>query len=135
MQFKAGAPPAFFSPGDPMRYPNLRYGSPDELRYFAMGIPPRDLAYRLRRDERTVKDWLQGRKKIPWWVPEILRLQHMEHHERVRQMGIYKIAPRLGIVSGDVIALATRPAASEPAQDAPQAVTDPYQTRAATMAG
>ncbi len=105
-----------------MRYPNLRYGCSEQLQYFAMGIPTKDLAYRLRRDERTVKDWLQGRKKIPWWVPEILRLQDMEHQERVRQMGIYKIAPRLGIVSGDVITLPARPSFD---QDAPAVVSDP----------
>ncbi len=105
-----------------MRFPNLRYGSPDEFRYYAMGIPPRALANRLRRDERTVKDWLSGKTKIPWWVPEILRLQDMEHQERVRQMGIYKIAPRLGIVSGDVITLPARPSFD---QDAPAVVSDP----------
>ncbi len=118
-----------------MRYPNLRYGSPDKLRYFAMGIPLRDLAYRLRRDERTVKGWLTGQTKIPWWVPEILRLQDMEHHDRLRQMGFHKRATRLGIVSAGVIALPARPAATEPAQDAPQAAVDPYEVRAATKAG
>lgn len=118
-----------------MRYPNLRYGCSDQLQYYAMGIPTKDLAYRLRRDERTIKDWLSGRKKIPWWVPEILRLQDMEHCEQVRQMGIQKIAPRLGIVAGDVIALPARPKASEAHQDAPEVITDPYQTLAATMAG
>lgn len=39
-----------------MRYPNLRYGNPAELAYYAMGwgsIPR--LAKFLRRDERTIK--------------------------------------------------------------------------------
>ena len=61
-----------------MRYPNLRYGNPTELIYYATGIPLPVLARRLRRDERTVKDWLSGKTRVPWWVPELLRLQQME---------------------------------------------------------
>lgn len=68
-----------------MRYPNLRYGNPTELAYYAAGIPIPKLARRLRRDERTVKDWLAGKKRVPWWVPEVLRLQHMEQAQMYRQ--------------------------------------------------
>lgn len=89
-----------------MRYPNLRYGNPTEMAYYAMGRPLADLARSLRRDERTVRDWLSGRSKVPWWVPEILRLRRMEADLRHRQMGMGALAPRLGIVGADVIALA-----------------------------
>ncbi len=68
-----------------MRYPNLRYGNPTELNYYAAGIPPRELARRLRRDERTVRDWLNAKARVPWWVPEVLRLQQMEARDIVRQ--------------------------------------------------
>lgn len=88
-----------------MRYPNLRYGNPTEMAYYTMGVPLPDLARRLRRDERTVRNWLTGRARVPWWVPEILRLKRMEAEIRHRQMGMGQLAPLLGVVSGDVITL------------------------------
>jgi len=91
---------------DTMRYPNLRYGNPAEMSHYAMGVPVAVLAKRLRRDERTVRDWLSGRRPVPWWVPEILRLKHMESDLRHRQMGMGALPTRLGVVSADVIALA-----------------------------
>lgn len=94
-----------------MRYPNLRYGNPTEMAYYAMGVPLPVLAKRLRRDERTVRDWLNAKRRVPWWVPEILRLKHMEADLRHRQMGFGALAPKLGLVSGTVIAL-TQPAKS-----------------------
>lgn len=69
-----------------MRYPNLRYGNPAEFAFYATGIPLPELARRLRRDERTVRDWLSGRARVPWWVPEILRLKRMEAELRHRHM-------------------------------------------------
>ena len=89
-----------------MRYPNLRYGNPTEMAHYAMGVPLAVLAKRLRRDERTVRDWLSGRRPVPWWVPEILRLKHMEADLRHRQMGMGALPTRLGVVSADVITLA-----------------------------
>jgi len=89
-----------------MRYPNLRYGNPTEMAHYAMGVPLAVLAKRLRRDERTVRDWLTGRRPVPWWVPEILRLKHMESDLRHRQMGMGALPTRLGVVSADVVTLA-----------------------------
>ncbi len=90
-----------------MRYPNLRYGNPTELAYYAMGTPLPVLARRLRRDERTVRDWLNARTRVPWWVPELLRLQHLEAGIRHRQMGMGQLATKLGVVGADVITLPT----------------------------
>ena len=88
-----------------MRYPNLRYGNPTEFAYYALGVPLPDLARRLRRDERTVRDWLSGRTRVPWWVPEIMRLRRLEADVRHRQMGMGPLLAKLGIASGDVLAL------------------------------
>jgi hypothetical protein len=90
-----------------VRYPNLRYGNPTELAYYAAfwGDVAR-LAKFLRRDQRTVRDWLSGRARVPWWVPEMLRLKRMEAELRHQQMGMGALAPRLGVVSGNVITLA-----------------------------
>jgi hypothetical protein len=87
-----------------MRFPNIRYGSQAELEYYAMGIPLKDLARRLRRTERTVHDWLTGQAKIPWWVPEILRLQRVEAElqlKRMMWMREYQVRAKLGVVKPD----------------------------------
>jgi hypothetical protein len=68
-----------------------------------MGKSVSDLARMLRRDERTVRDWLSGRNKVPFWVPELLRLRAFEADVRHRQMGMGAMAPRLGIVGADII--------------------------------
>lgn len=87
-----------------MRYPNRRYGNPTELAYYAMFQPLPELARRLRRDERTVRDWISGRTRVPWWVPEILRLKRMEAELRHRQMfwamPDKKPLTKLGVVTG-----------------------------------
>jgi hypothetical protein len=69
-----------------MRFPNLRYGNPTEFAYYAMGRPLPELARTLRRDERTIRDWLSGRARVPWWVPEIMRLKKFEADIMYRQM-------------------------------------------------
>ena len=69
-----------------MRSPNLRYANPAEFAFYATGIAPPELARRLRRDEHTVRDWLSGRIRVPWWLPEIMRLQRMEAELRHRHM-------------------------------------------------
>lgn len=99
-----------------MKYPNLRYGNPTEMAYYAMGIPLADLARMLRRDERTVRDWLSGKQRVPWWVPEYMRLRRMESVERSRQMRM-NADPRLGIVRADVIELAPRQAKKRAADE------------------
>lgn len=71
-----------------MRYPNLRYGNPNEFAYYVQGVPVKDVARRLRRSERSVKNWLDGKEKVPWWIPELLRLQRLEHAHIMRQMNM-----------------------------------------------
>ncbi|MES2163346.1 MAG: hypothetical protein V4476_19505 [Pseudomonadota bacterium] len=86
-----------------MRYPNIRYGNPTELNFYATGIPLPVLARRLRRDERTVKDWLTAKARVPWWVPEVLRLQQMEARDIMRQhmqhVSGYRAARQLAVVT------------------------------------
>ena len=97
-----------------MRFPNLRYGKPAELAHYAMGIPLDQLARTLRRDERTVRDWLSGKTRVPWWVPEYMRQRQMEQADIRRQMHMSSLGPRLGIVRGNVIELAARRPKKEP---------------------
>ena len=91
-----------------MKMPNLRYGDRDEFVFYAAGRSPTDLARLLRRSERTVSDWLTGKARLPWWVPELMRLRQMEARERHRQMGFANLPRRLAIATGDVIHFPTR---------------------------
>ncbi len=87
-----------------MRYPNLRYGNPTELRHYAMAFEsPAALARYLKRSERTVNDWLSGASRVPWWVPELLRLRKWEHDQRVYQMTGRASHARLGVVDGSTV--------------------------------
>ena len=87
-----------------MRYPNLRYGNPTAMQHYAMWYgDTATLARSLRRDERTVKDWLAGRARVPWWVPEIMRMQQAEHAAMVYRMTGRQVAVRLGVVDGPTI--------------------------------
>lgn len=102
-----------------MRFPNLRYGNPTEFAFYCMGRSNADVAKTLRRDERTVRDWLTGRAKVPWWVPEIMRLKRMEMVDRQRQMfgalGDQKRLSALGVVQADtVLQLHRRPEKQKP---------------------
>ncbi|WP_377704940.1 hypothetical protein [Pseudoduganella sp. UC29_71] len=112
---------AFFLGRQIMRYPNRRYGNPTEFQYYVAthGDGIKGVARTLRRDERTVRRWLNQTQKLPWWVPEILRLQRMESAEIVRQMtGHY---PRVLAVVTDEAQLELRRA--EPTKK-PLALTD-----------
>lgn len=67
------------------------------------GRTVKEIAKRLKRSERSVHDWMSGKRKVPWWAPEILRLQHMEWYDRMQQMGVKVPKRKFGIVAGDVI--------------------------------
>jgi hypothetical protein len=89
-----------------MRYPNRRYGNPTAMQHYALwyGTVP-ELAKALKRSERSVRDWLAGKAKVPWWVPEIMRLQKMEHDAMVYQITGRQVSARLGIAgpAGELI--------------------------------
>lgn len=87
-----------------MRYPNRRYGNPSAMQHYALwyGDVPA-LAKALKRSERSVRDWLSGAAKVPWWIPEIMRLQKLEHDLMVYQMTGRQVAARLGVVSDSTV--------------------------------
>ena len=83
-----------------MRYPNLRYGNPTEFQYYVMayGGDLDAVARMLRRDVRTVRDWLNGRARVPWWVPEVMRLRRFEADILSRRNG-YRLDMPLAVVT------------------------------------
>jgi hypothetical protein len=82
-----------------MRCPNRRYGNPLALQQYVDRMGVKGLAKHLMRSERSIQNWITGKKKMPYWVPELLRLQDMEHREIMRQMNIPVIRAQLGIVT------------------------------------
>ncbi|MYM67284.1 hypothetical protein GTP45_10625 [Pseudoduganella sp. FT55W] len=98
-----------------MRYPNLRYGNPTEFAYYVMcygdDIPA--VARLLRRDERTVRDWLSGRQRVPFWVPELMRLRRFETDVYMRQNS-HRRAPALGVVTHEAQLEIRRPDVKKP---------------------
>jgi hypothetical protein len=81
-----------------MRFPNMRYGNPNEFSHYVASIPIKETAKRLRRSERTIRNWLDGTQKIPWGVPEITRLQNQEHFDRMRYMNMVPLLRPVGTV-------------------------------------
>jgi hypothetical protein len=63
-----------------MRFPNLRYGNPTELTFYAQFYPEKERVRRLAR-----------------------QLQRMEHEAMMRQMNIQAMPLQLGLVAGKVI--------------------------------
>jgi hypothetical protein len=89
-----------------MRYPNRRYGNPTEMNHYALWYgSPAELAKALKRSERSVRDWLSGKQRVPWWVPELMRLKKMEHDNMVYQMTGRQLGARLGLASatGEIV--------------------------------
>lgn len=85
-----------------MKNPNRRYGKPGELAYYTIGWSRAELCRYLRRSERSVRDWLSGRSSVPWWVPEILRLNQLERQLRMQQMACARVVPALHAIDGKV---------------------------------
>lgn len=91
---------AFFFGEQHMKYPNRRYGNPTAMAHYALWYgSTAELAKALKRSERSVTDWLSGKTRVPWWVPEIMRLQKMEHDQMVYQMTGRRVAARLGLAT------------------------------------
>lgn len=105
-----------------MKYPNQRYGNPAEFRHYAAGRPIKHLARELRRSERTVHDWLVGRERVPFWVPELLRLRLVDHAQRVREMTWATRDAKFSAAACAAFATSTPCAANDPIAQYPAVV-------------
>ena len=86
-----------------MKHPNSRYGNPLEMAFYRRGLSDEELAHYLHRSTKTIERWRTGREKIPFWVPELLRLREFEYQQRMHQMGIVKEKSRLGLMKDNVL--------------------------------
>ncbi|MCY1297027.1 hypothetical protein D9M69_447700 [compost metagenome] len=63
-----------------------RWANPVEFEHYAKGLPGKALCRLLRRCERTVRDWRSGRRPIPAWAVEALRLHWLESRTMLWEM-------------------------------------------------
>lgn len=76
-----------------MRAPERRWANLAEFEHYAAGLSVRLLCALLHRCARTLRDWRSGRRPIPAWAVDTLRLHTLSTRETLRQM--------TGIVLGD----------------------------------
>lgn len=69
-----------------MRAHDHRWANRAEFEHYAAGLSARLLCALLHRCERTLRDWRSGRRPIPVWAVERLRLHAMETRETLRQI-------------------------------------------------
>ncbi|MQQ99253.1 hypothetical protein [Glaciimonas soli] len=86
----------FFVQKENMKCPNLRYARDGYFKYYVDIYGAKAIAEQLFKTERTIKDWYEGKKKIPFWVPELLQLRDKECYRELQQMNIR--SQKLGIV-------------------------------------
>lgn len=71
-----------------MFHPNRRYGNPAAFRALVAGLSIKQISRLLHRHPRTITDWYTEKRKVPYWVVELLELRYRSHLEQLRQMGI-----------------------------------------------
>lgn len=76
-------------------------------------------------------NWLSGTHKMPYWVPELIRLQNMEHAEMMRQMGMQALPKRLGKVTQTGTVLAFKPREIDTPADIQQTIEMTTATQSA----
>jgi len=86
-----------------MKYPNQRYGNPQEFIFYCRGKPIEIIAKRLKRSTKTIERYISGKTKIPWWINEYLRMADAEQNLRLQYMTNNKVLSKLGVVRGELI--------------------------------
>ena len=71
-----------------MFHPNRRYGNPGAFRALTTGLTVAKIAKLLHRHPRTIRDWINERRPVPYWAVELLELRHAAYAEQLRRMGI-----------------------------------------------
>lgn len=61
-----------------MKNPSRRWVSANEFEMHTAGLPRKHLCRLLRRCDRTIRDWQTGRRPIPAWTLDTLRLREFE---------------------------------------------------------
>ena len=62
------------------------WANPVEFEYYAMGLSDKVLCRLFGRCGRTVRDWRSGRRPIPSWTVEVLKLEVLEYREMLHRL-------------------------------------------------
>lgn len=57
-----------------------------EFERLSSGLPRKQLVRLLRRCDRTIRDWQTGRRPIPAWTTDTLKLHRFETRKTYREM-------------------------------------------------
>ncbi|MBT2180483.1 hypothetical protein KKP06_21955 [Ralstonia pickettii] len=74
-----------------MKAHDRKWGNLVEFEHYAHAPDPA-LARYLRVTLATIRAWRSGKRAVPWWVPELLRLRQWEHDDHMRRMGYQRLA-------------------------------------------
>lgn len=69
-----------------MHKPSRRWVSQVEFDRHTSGLPRKHLCSLLRRCDRTIRDWQAGRRPIPAWTIDTLRVHRLEITQAYREM-------------------------------------------------
>ncbi|SOZ97610.1 hypothetical protein CBM2626_A120007 [Cupriavidus taiwanensis] len=69
-----------------MKNPSRHWVSIVEFERHATGLPRKTLIRLLRRCDRTIRDWQAGRRPIPAWTIDTLRVHRLEVTQIYREM-------------------------------------------------
>lgn len=75
-----------------MKNPSRRWVSAIEFEQHTAGLPRKFLCRLLRRCDRTIRDWQTGRRPIPAWTIDTLRMHEVEAIRAYREIfGEYRL--------------------------------------------
>lgn len=69
-----------------MKNPSRRWVSPTEFDKYTSGLPRKHLSRLLRRCDRTIRDWQTGRRPIPAWTIDTLRMHGLDAIRAYREI-------------------------------------------------
>jgi len=97
-----------------MKAHDRKWGHPSEFEAYAHA-PDEALARGLRVTPATIRAWRSGKRPIPWWVPELLRLRLWRFDADMRaagyrRMGIAKPGQSAQVYTFAPIVPGSRPA-------------------------
>lgn len=88
-----------------MKKPSRRWVSQSEFEHYTSGLSRKYLTRLLRRCDRTIRDWQSGRRPIPAWTVDTMRVHRFEKEQAWIQMfppDQLKCAQKRGVEDGNL---------------------------------
>jgi hypothetical protein len=88
-----------------MKAHDRKWGQLGEFELYAHA-PDNVLAVGLRVTPATIRAWRSGKRPIPWWVPELLRLRLWQFDAEMRAAGYRRMGIATSVQSAQVYTFA-----------------------------